>query len=174
MKEILRSRTWAGPLTIGSFAVVAATGIVMFFHLNSGLVKLAHEWLGWLLVIGVIAHVAINWRPFVRYFCKPAGIAIMAVLLTLGVLSFFVGGPAGRQHPLMGAFTALEQSSLQVVAQVAKSNPDALLANLRTKGLRVRNGEQTIREIASENGVRSMEILGNILGNPEPHAGEHH
>ena len=45
MKEILRPKTWAGPLMIGSFVVMAVTGILMFLHLNIGAMKLAHEWL---------------------------------------------------------------------------------------------------------------------------------
>ena len=60
MKDRYWLRTWAGPLTIGSFGVVATTGILMFFHADSGSMKLAHEWLGWLLVLGVIAHVVLN------------------------------------------------------------------------------------------------------------------
>lgn len=43
MKDTFRLKTWAGPLTIGSFVVIAGTGILMFFHLNVGVVKLAHE-----------------------------------------------------------------------------------------------------------------------------------
>lgn len=173
MKDLFRVRTWAGPLTIGSFAVVAVTGILMFFHLNSGLMKLAHEWLGWLLVVAVIAHVTINWRPFLNYFYKPAAITIMATLIVLGVLSFLPGGHAGGRHPLMGAFTALEQSSLHVVAQVAKRDSVSLIEGLRARGIRVRDDEQTIREIASENGIRSLEVLEYILGRPRTASGDH-
>lgn len=41
------SRNWATPLTIGSFLLMAVTGLLMFFHLDTGLNKAAHEWLGW-------------------------------------------------------------------------------------------------------------------------------
>lgn len=173
MRESFGMRTWAGALTIGSFGVVGITGILMFFHLNSGLSKLAHEWLGWLLVIAVIAHVAVNWRLFVGYFRQPASIAIMTVLLVLGGLSFLAGGSSGGRHPMMGAMAALEQSSLEVLAQVVKQSPDFLIEDLRAREIRVRDSEQTVREIASENGVRSMEILGCILGNKQASEGRH-
>lgn len=39
-------RKWATPLTIGSFLLMGVTGILMFFHLDIGLNKLAHEWAG--------------------------------------------------------------------------------------------------------------------------------
>lgn len=173
MSEFFRLRTWAGALTIGSFVVVGTTGILMFFHLNTGLMKLAHEWLGWVMVVGAVAHVAVNWKAFLSYFRKPAGIAIIALLAVLGVVSAFpgAGGGMGGQHPLMGPFTALEQSSLAVVAQVAKSSPEALLENLRARGWQVRDEEQTIREIASDNGVRSLEIMRCILTKQQPAPG---
>ena len=43
-------RESATPLTIGSFLLIAITGVLMFFHLDSGLNKLAHEWLGWAMI----------------------------------------------------------------------------------------------------------------------------
>ncbi len=165
MNATLRLKTWAGPLTIGSFAVVAVTGVLMFFHLDYGLVKLAHEWMSWLLVVGAIAHVALNWRPFLRYFAQPTGLAIMAGLLTLGVLAFL---PAGQhQHrgrpPFMEMSGVLEQSSLDLVAQVAKKNTESIQEQLAAQGIRVRHAQQTIAEIASENRIGSTELLGQIL-----------
>lgn len=50
------SREWATPVTVGVFVVMAATGLLMFFHLDIGLNKAAHEWLGWLMVAAVAAH----------------------------------------------------------------------------------------------------------------------
>ena len=39
------SREWATPLTIGAFGLMSVTGMLMFFHLDTGFNKLAHEWL---------------------------------------------------------------------------------------------------------------------------------
>jgi hypothetical protein len=169
MREKLRLRAWAGPLTIGSFAVVAVTGVLMFFHANVGLTKVAHEWLGWLLVIGAVAHTALNWKPFLAYFRKPAGIAIIGVVLVVGGLSFMPAGQGGRAHgprAFMAVAGALENSSLEVVAQVAKSTPEQLVDKLKAEGLQVRGKEQTIGQIANENGVRGFEILGMVLSTP--------
>ena len=60
-------RPWATPLTIGSFALMATTGILMFFHLDSGLNKVAHEWLGWAMVAGVALHATVNWAALKRH-----------------------------------------------------------------------------------------------------------
>jgi hypothetical protein len=167
MREKLRLRAWAGPLTIGSFAVVAVTGVLMFFHAATGFSKVAHEWLGWLLVIGAVAHTALNWKPFVAYFRKPAALAIIVVLLILGLASLVAspgGGPGGHgPRAFMAVADALETSSLRVIAQVAKTSPETIVEKLTTQGLKVRGPEQTIREIASENGARGIEILSQLL-----------
>ena len=46
-------REWATPITIGAFLLSAVTGVLLFFHLDSGLNKLAHEWLSWVLLAAV-------------------------------------------------------------------------------------------------------------------------
>jgi hypothetical protein len=166
MREFFRFRTWAGPVTIGSFVVMGISGILLFFHVNIGLMKLAHEWLGWVFVVGAVAHLAVNWRPFVAYFRKPAGLAIMAVLLLAGVLSLLPaggGGPSPRQS-FMAMSRALEQAPLSAVAQVAKRSPQSVQEDLESKGIQVRHGEQTISEIASDNEKHSMEILTHVFG----------
>ena len=159
MKGALRLKSWAGPVTIGSFAVVGLSGILMFFHLNVGLVKLAHEWLGWLLVIGAIAHLVVNWRPFLGYFRKPAGLAIMAIFLVLGLLSFLPAGGPNRRPPFMAMSSALEKAPLTLVAQVAQSTPLAVTEHLKSHGIEVRDSAQTISQIAADNQKRSMEVL---------------
>jgi hypothetical protein len=164
MKGFFRLTTWAGPLTIGSFAVVATTGIMMFFHWNVGLSKLAHEWLGWLLVIGGLAHLAVNWRPFLAYFRRPAGVGIMAVLWVVGALALVPAGGPSHQHPMMRVSRALEESSLNLVAQVAKRSPQSASDSLTARGIRIASLEQTIAQIASANARPAIEVLACVLG----------
>lgn len=63
-----KMRKWATPLTIGAFALSAISGMMMFFHLNSALVKIIHEWGSWSLVIGGLFHVVGSWQAFIGYF----------------------------------------------------------------------------------------------------------
>jgi hypothetical protein len=179
MRDALRLRAWAGPLTIGSFAVVAITGILLFFHAGTGLAKLAHEWLSLLFVMAAVAHTALNWRPFLTYFRRPAGIVIIGVMLALGVASLCIspeGGRGGRGHgprAFMAVGRALEDSSLRVVAQVAKSSPEAVFEKLASQGVQVRSLDQTVGDIASENRMRGFELLSLIFGNLDvPGAGQ--
>lgn len=158
-------RKWATPLTTASFIVVAITGVLMFFHLDFGLIKPAHEWLSWLLVVGGIAHVIINWKPLVNYLAKPAGKLIIVSVLVLGALSFLPigGGEGGGKGQMMKAVGALEKSPLTVVAQVAQTTPDTLVDKLKAKGLEVRDSDQTVQEIATENQKEPMEIIASLF-----------
>lgn len=157
-------RKWATPLTIGSFVVVGITGVLMFFHLDFGLIKPAHEWLSWLLVVGGIAHVIINWKPLVNYLSKPAGKLIIVSVLVLGALSFLpIGGNEGGKGQMMKAVGALEKSPLTLVAQVAKTTPDVLVEKLKAKGLVVRDNDQTIQQIATDNQKKTAEIISVLF-----------
>mgnify|MGYP006339522549 CR=1 FL=1 len=51
-------RDWITPITMGAFGLLAATGVLMFFHIDSGLNEAVHEWLSWVLLGGVALHAA--------------------------------------------------------------------------------------------------------------------
>ncbi|WP_369678998.1 DUF4405 domain-containing protein [Chloroherpeton thalassium] len=140
-------------MTIGTFVIVSITGILLFFHLEIGLVKTMHEWLSWLFVIGGLAHIAINWRAFTKYFSKPASVAIIAVTLAVGAMAFLpVGeGGDGRKAKIMKAVGALEQSPLTLIAQIEKTSPEALLQKLQANGIQVDDASLTIEAIAQSN-----------------------
>lgn len=158
-----RFRTWAGALTIGSFIVMSVTGILMFFHLNIGMIKLAHELMSWLFVIGAVAHVVVNWKAFFGYFRTPLGAAIIGIVVLLGAVSFLpMGGPHGRP-PFMEIMAAMEQASLELVAQVLKRDPQTLIQQLQAQGIQVRQPTQTLAEIAAQNQKRTMEIWGYLF-----------
>lgn len=123
----------------------------MFFHLNVGMIKLAHEWMSWLFVIGAVAHIRVNWKAFLGYFRTRWGAAIIAVVVLLGAISFLpVGGQRGRP-PFLEIMEAMEQSSVEVVAQVLKRDPQSLIQQLQTQGIQIHQPTQTLAEIAVQN-----------------------
>lgn len=48
------------PITAGAFLLSAVTGMLIFFHADSGAKKFVHEWLSWVLLAGAGLHVAVN------------------------------------------------------------------------------------------------------------------
>lgn len=159
-----RMREWATPFTIGAFALTALTGVLLFFKVNLGLVKPAHEWLSWLLVIGTIFHLLANWRPSVRYFSRPAGKIIYFVFFLLICASLLPLGEEGkRKHPASSIVEALALAPLSAVAQIANHSPDETIAMLKTQGISLVSRDQTIQEIAEENDRRAMDVLAMIF-----------
>jgi hypothetical protein len=125
------SREWATPLTIGVFALMSVTGLLMFFHLDSSLQKTVHEWAGWVVVAAAVLHVTANWLGFKRYFKPGAGAAVMAMCaLVIGASFVPLGGSGGApMSPPAIAMRAILQAPLKSVAPLfGKSSEQALQA----------------------------------------------
>ena len=101
-------RKFATPLTIGASLLLGVTGILLFFRANTGLNKLAHEWVGPAFVAIVALHVAVNWRPFVAHLKCPLGQAAAVLFAALLALSFLpLGGGQGQAGDFSASSRAL-------------------------------------------------------------------
>lgn len=159
---MLTLREWATPLTIGSFVISAVTGVIIFFHIRIGLVRPAHEWLSWFLVLGGIFHIVTNWTAIIRYFSKPISSSIITGFIILSVL-VFIPTSEKKARPLHLAGNALLDTTLQTVALVAKEEPDNLIEKLRKRGVLVKNSKQTVQEIAVQSNKPGKVLLGLIF-----------
>ncbi len=164
MMDSRKLQAWATPLTIGAFALSAVTGIMIFFHVQVGIVKVLHEWFSWCLVIGGLFHVLGSWQPFTRHFSRPLGKVIVAVFAVLIVVSFLpLGGGQRKGMPPQKLAGMLSNTPIAAVAVVAAHQPDELIKELASKGILIEGKEQTIREIAKANGKQNVEILDLIF-----------
>ncbi|OAN54123.1 hypothetical protein A6A04_12850 [Paramagnetospirillum marisnigri] len=147
---------------MGSFALIAVTGILMFFHLDSGLNKLAHEWLGWGLVAAVGLHAAANLGMFKRYFHQRAALAVMGACLLLLAASF-VSPPGDKAKPShILAVQALLDAPVTVAAQVAGTDAEDAVARLRAAGFNAR-AELSLRQMAGAGRDEQMKALGVLF-----------
>lgn len=162
------SREWATPLTIGAFALMATTGVLMFFHLDGQLNKLAHEWLGWVMIIGVALHVAVNWMAFKRYFLvSTKGRAVMAVS-ALVILGSFMPLPASQEDggvsPPVLAMQAVMKTPLAQVAPLTGRSPEALRTELKQAGIELVSADQNLDSVVQGDRQRTgvaMRVLFN-------------
>jgi hypothetical protein len=162
MTETLPLRTWATPLTIGSFVLMAVSGVLMFFHGDTGLIAGAHQWFSWFFLLGVGAHVTVNFRPFKRHLGSRwgrASMAVFAVALAASVFSWGVVTGHQLEGPIMQALVDAPLSSLADVTHIA---PDALLAKLQAHGITATAG-QSIHELATAHGVSPGRLLGFVF-----------
>lgn len=167
MSNNVTLRKWATPLTIGAFALSAISGVLLFFHVNLGLVKVVHEWGSWFLVIGGALHVIGSRRAFAQYFSRPTAKAIMAAFALVIVASLLPlgGSPGGHKKRLPpGVLSkALPKAPFTVVAGMAQHKPEELMKELGSQGIVVNNKEETIHEIAVRNNKQDVDILNLVF-----------
>lgn len=161
------SRDWATPLTMGAFGLMAITGILMFFHLDTGLNKVAHEWLGWVMLAGVAAHAAANWSGFKRYFLSGTlgrGILSVSALVIAG--SFFSLPGDGRDGlpPPVLALKAVTRAPLSSVAPLTGRTAEQLIADLGSAGIQITSAEKSLDSVLAGNRALEAKAMTVIFG----------
>lgn len=160
-------RHWATPLTIGAFAIMAITGILMFFHLQTGLNKTAHEWLGWVMVIGVAGHVVANWAGFKRYFLSSTmgrAILVVSLLLTAGSFVSLPGSGRDGMPPPVLAMKAVTKAPLSSVALLSAKPVEQLLADLGNAGIQLAGPDSKLEEVVAGDRGLEAKAMGVIFG----------
>lgn len=159
-------RDWATPLTFGSFLLIAVTGTLMFFHLDSGLNKLAHEWTGWAMLAAVALHVTLHFKSFKRHFARPAARAVIGIFIVLLAASFY--SPPGRpnQPPHALAVQAVLDAPLRQVAALAGKDMQLLLAQLQAAGIAA-DVDRSLRQASGPERDKQMKALGIVFARPE-------
>ena len=140
---------WATPLVAGAFLLMAATGILMFFHLDSGLNKEAHEWLGWAFVIGAAFHIISNLPAFKKKMTKPLSLKIVGVFALLLLLSFIPleEGDGNGKMLARASMDKLMSAPVSVVADVVGKPTEQLIAELNAQGVSITTESQSIKDV---------------------------
>lgn len=123
-------RKYATPLTIGSFVLMAATGTLMFFHLNTTFNKVAHEYLGLVMIAAVVLHLVLNWRAFTTYFKRPLAIGIMGIFVLALGLSFVPTSQQGGGRPEFGAVRMVITAPVSALAPMLGTDTQGVIDRL--------------------------------------------
>ncbi|MDD2926458.1 DUF4405 domain-containing protein [Rhodoferax sp.] len=156
-------RHWITPFVIGSFLLMAATGVLMFFHLDTGLNKTAHEWLGWLMLGAVGLHLANNLFSFKRYLNQTTGRLVIGLFALVLGLSFLSVNGSGGKPPFVAPLNALAQAPLSVVAQVAAIPTAQLREKLAAQGIPSQNDNQSIAALVGNDTHKQVDLLAQLF-----------
>lgn len=159
-------REWVTPIAIGAFLISAVTGVAIFFHIDTGLAKFAHEWLSWLLLIAVVLHIGANLFGFKRYFTGRRSLTIIVASVLIVAASFAVGGGerGAGGPPHLRAARALAKAPLSVLAQVAKISPEELRERLAKAKLPApTSNEQSLSDLTGPDRHRQIHVMADIL-----------
>jgi hypothetical protein len=155
-------RDWATPLTMGSCVLMAATGLLMFFHLDSGLNKEAHEWLSWALLAGVALHATANFPALKRHFQRRNTWAVVAAFVVLLGLSFIQSPEAEGKAARGKAAEALLAAPITLVAQVAGKDSATVVADLGKAGVNL-TADQSLKQALADDRERQLNALAVIF-----------
>lgn len=162
-------RRWATPLVIGSFILMSITGIMMFFHIEAGIIKAAHEWLSWAMVIAVAFHVLLHWKSFSRYFSQKVAVSLIGLFAVITVAAMFINGgderhgPPGGRAGSMAATQVLMNAPLDKLAGITGSTLESLQAKLQEQGLELTSAAGSLADIAQQNQRNPAELLNNLI-----------
>lgn len=164
----LTLRSWATPLVAGSFLIMAASGVLIFFHLDPGMMKSVHEFAGFAMVAGGIAHLALNWRAFTTYFRRPLAKAIMGLgVVVLGLSAFSFGSAAQSPRAVMEAMSArIAGAPLELVAELSGKTEGDVIAALVAQGLEA-TPQSTIADLAGDDPERRLQAIQAVFATPQ-------
>jgi len=162
-------RSWATPLIVATFIVVGVSGVMLFFHMRSGLITFSHIWIGFAMFAAVVAHLWLNWRPFLLYFRRPLPAAIMAAGVVIVALSFWpvssteggeTRGPGADLRLVMGA---MGNARVATLAELSGKTPEAVIAALAEQGVSGAGADDTVAKLAGGDRARQSLILSAAL-----------
>lgn len=131
----MTTREWATPLTMGAFLVMAVTGLLMFFHLDSGFNKPLHEWFGWAMIAAAAGHIVANWFSVKRYLTANRNARLIIGGCAVALALSFAPRPGDAVSPPVQAMQGVLRAPLPAVAALVGRPVEALRADLAGAGV---------------------------------------
>lgn len=162
-------RAWATPLVVGSFLLMGATGVAMFFHVETGLMKGLHEWAGWVLLAGAGAHLWLNRRAFLSYLRRPVAVGIMGLgVLALGAGVLPLEAEGGPGVAVEAVLAAVEGAPVSVLADLSGRDVAGVVAALEGAGLSGVEADSTVSDLAGGDRGAEFAALAAVFAVPAP------
>jgi hypothetical protein len=143
--------------------VIGISGVMLFFHLEEGLVKGVHEWLGMAFIMVMLAHLALNWRTFKQYFTKPAAWVGASVVSAITVMFLTASLSMPHENPMRSVIHSVETTAISDLAPVLKITPAEIEQRLSQAGVTVESDSETLEELAGKSGIDSRGLIAALV-----------
>jgi hypothetical protein len=154
-------RPWATPIVIGSYFLMMITGILMFFHLDVGINKIIHEWFGWFLIIGGIAHLLMHLNSLIKYLKKPISVSLIAIFIIVLVTSFFI--EKRSTNPVKNVMMAVNKAPISSLIAISGNSEIEVLENLKSNGFIITNNQENVDSIANGDKEKTKKLISLIF-----------
>ena len=158
-------RLFGTSATIITFALIALSGVGLFFGIRAGFIKTAHQWIGLAMVIATLVHIVANWRGFLGYFkgAKTAAI-ILPVVIVLGAWVYSTTMPKdGAATWKKGlAYEKLVMMDVNTAMDALGGNKAGFAEFLASKGINAPTNI-SIKDFAKANKLKEHELLNAML-----------
>ncbi|MBU0621007.1 MAG: DUF4405 domain-containing protein [Gammaproteobacteria bacterium] len=155
-------RSWVTPVTAGAFLLSGVTGVLIFFHADTGANKFVHEWLSWVLLGGAVLHVLANLGGFKTHLTTVRGKSLIGAFVLVLAASFIPLGGAD-EPPFVQPIRALSQAPLTTLAQVAQITPEILRDRMLKEGLQPTSDQQSLSDLVGTDIKKQMHMLERIM-----------
>ncbi|AII14765.1 hypothetical membrane protein (DUF4405 domain) [Campylobacter iguaniorum] len=145
--------------TIVTFIVVGVTGVLMFFHLNNGAMKLLHEYVGLAMIVACIVHIIANLTLFKKYFIGKKLIAI-AILLAISIVSLELM-PNGQKPPFKDVYANFLQLSLSQAKLAFSTNEDTFNEFLNKNNLKFE--DISVEKFVAKNNIKESDLVKILI-----------
>lgn len=151
------------------FAVVAISGVLMFFKIRLLSMEAMHIWLGLAFVVIALLHLLKNWSAFSNYFKKQsttASILAIVVVCSLFIATALLDNKEKGVNPKQKIFSTVMVAPLSSIALFFNLDAEAIVKNLHQQSQILATPKQSVSEIAKASGKSNDEILQIIFNTP--------
>lgn len=155
-------RDWATPLAIATFVLMAGTGVLMFFGVNTGITDVIHQWFSWLFLLAVGAHLVLHVRSVSRHLQSTSvrlGVGLFVAILALSLFSWgTVTGPQ-LKRPIERAILEASVDNLATLTHVPSAT---VVARFSAIGVDT-TGRETIAQLSQRYRVSPHRLLAVVF-----------
>jgi hypothetical protein len=158
-------RKWATPVTAGALVLMAITGILMFFDLDSGLNHEAHEWFSWVFLVGVAMHLTANFEGIKGHLSKPLGKLVVAIFVAILGLSFLnlKAEKESENSPWLSSVELLANLPLNDLQTISHLESDVFYKRLKDQGFDTVIKENSLKTLVDGDIKKEVQTLHALL-----------
>ncbi|WP_086234028.1 DUF4405 domain-containing protein [Campylobacter devanensis] len=155
------SKPIATTATIATFAIVGVTGVFMFFDLKNYGIKIAHEYIGMVMVLACVLHIFANLAPFKKYFTGKKLGFISSTIIAAIIFVVFAPNSNKSKLPQKELYSSFMSANLSNAMMALNSDKTAVKKYLNSKNIEFE--DTSIKEFISKNNLNEVEFINTLL-----------